>query len=88
MSTRGADKGVREEVRQAMRRQAARDGVELLDDLLQRFILHEKTAILHSLLQWIFQKYRLTSTYNLKIIYLLLILNTSMVRLQYLYISL
>ncbi|XP_033228562.1 integrator complex subunit 10 [Belonocnema kinseyi] len=51
IATRGADKGVREEVRQTMRRQAARDGVELLDELLQRFILHEKTAILHSLIQ-------------------------------------
>lgn len=50
ISTRGADKGVREEVKQAMRRQAARDGVEPLDDLLQRFIVNEKNAILHSLI--------------------------------------
>lgn len=50
ITTRGADKGVREEVKQAMRRQAARDGVEPLDDLLQRFIVNEKSAILHSLI--------------------------------------
>ncbi|XP_043469716.1 integrator complex subunit 10 [Leptopilina heterotoma] len=50
IATRGADKGVREEVKQAMRRQAARDGVDQLDELLQRFIIHEKSAILHSLI--------------------------------------
>ncbi|KAG7202000.1 hypothetical protein KM043_004689 [Ampulex compressa] len=50
IATRGADKGVREEVKQAMRRQAARDGVEPLDELLQKFIVNEKAAILHSLI--------------------------------------
>ncbi|KAJ8680759.1 hypothetical protein QAD02_016546 [Eretmocerus hayati] len=50
ISTRGADKGVREEVRQTMRRQAARDGVDHLDELLQRFILNEKEALLLSLI--------------------------------------
>lgn len=49
ITTRGADKGVREEVKLAMRRQAARDGVDPLDELLQKFIINEKTAILHSL---------------------------------------
>ncbi|XP_046417197.1 integrator complex subunit 10 isoform X2 [Neodiprion virginianus] len=50
ITTRGADKGVREEVKQAMRRQAARDGIEPMDDLIQRFIVNEKNAILHSLM--------------------------------------
>lgn len=50
ISTRGADKGVREEVRLTMRRQAARDGVDPLDELLQRFILNEKKALQHSLI--------------------------------------
>ncbi|XP_048260684.1 integrator complex subunit 10 isoform X2 [Bombus affinis] len=50
ITTRGADKGVREEVKQAMRRQAARDGIDPLDELLQKFIINEKTAILHSLI--------------------------------------
>ncbi|XP_015176481.1 PREDICTED: integrator complex subunit 10 isoform X3 [Polistes dominula] len=50
ITTRGADKGVREEVKQAMRRQAARDGVDPLDELLQKFIVNEKSAILHSLI--------------------------------------
>ncbi|OXU21816.1 hypothetical protein TSAR_001848 [Trichomalopsis sarcophagae] len=50
ISTRGADKGVREEVKQTMRRQAARDGVDALDELLQRFILNEKKALQHSLI--------------------------------------
>ncbi|XP_015607982.1 integrator complex subunit 10 isoform X2 [Cephus cinctus] len=50
ITTRGADKGVREEVKQAMRRQAARDGVDPIDELIQRFILNEKAAILHSLI--------------------------------------
>jgi len=50
ITTRGADKGVREEVKQAMRRQAARDGVDPIDELVQRFILNEKAALLHSLM--------------------------------------
>lgn len=50
ITTRGADKGVREEVKQAMRRQAARDGIDPLDELLQKFIITEKSAILHSLI--------------------------------------
>ncbi|KAL0128271.1 hypothetical protein PUN28_003497 [Cardiocondyla obscurior] len=50
ITTRGADKGVREELKQAMRRQAARDGVEPLDELLQKFIINEQGAILHSLI--------------------------------------
>ncbi|XP_066594872.1 integrator complex subunit 10 isoform X2 [Prorops nasuta] len=50
ITTRGADKGVREEVKQAMRRQAARDGVDPLDELLQKFIVNEKSDILHSLI--------------------------------------
>lgn len=50
ITTRGADKGVREEVKQAMRRQAARDGVDPLDELLQKFIINEKAAIMHSLM--------------------------------------
>ncbi|XP_053986860.1 integrator complex subunit 10 isoform X2 [Hylaeus anthracinus] len=50
ITTRGADKGVREEVKQAMRRQAARDGIDPLDELLQKFIINEKAAILHSLI--------------------------------------
>ncbi|XP_011344357.1 integrator complex subunit 10 isoform X2 [Ooceraea biroi] len=50
ITTRGADKGVREEVKQAMRRQAARDGIDPLDELLQKFIVNEKTAIMHSLI--------------------------------------
>lgn len=50
ITTRGADKGVREEVKLAMRRQAARDGIDPLDELLQRFIVNEKAAILHSLI--------------------------------------
>ncbi|XP_048510081.1 integrator complex subunit 10 isoform X2 [Athalia rosae] len=50
ITTRGADKGVREEVKQAMRRQAARDGVEPLDELIQRFIVNEKSALLHTLI--------------------------------------
>jgi integrator complex subunit 10 len=37
-------------VKQAMRRQAARDGIDPLDELLQKFIVNEKTAILHSLI--------------------------------------
>ena len=49
ISTRGADKGVREEVKQTMRRQAARDGIDALDELLKRFILSEKKSIQHSL---------------------------------------
>ncbi|XP_043523632.1 integrator complex subunit 10 isoform X2 [Frieseomelitta varia] len=44
------NKGVREEVKQAMRRQAARDGIDSLDELLQKFIINEKAAILHSLI--------------------------------------
>ncbi|XP_011505851.1 PREDICTED: integrator complex subunit 10 [Ceratosolen solmsi marchali] len=50
ISTRGTDKGAREEVKQTMRRQAARDGVDALDELLQRFILNEKKALQHSLI--------------------------------------
>lgn len=50
ITTRGADKGVREELKQAMRRQAARDGIEPLDELLQKFIINEQGAILHSLI--------------------------------------
>lgn len=50
ITTRGADKGVREELKQAMRRQAARDGIEPLDELLQKFIISEQGAILHSLI--------------------------------------
>ncbi|XP_076626592.1 integrator complex subunit 10 isoform X2 [Colletes latitarsis] len=50
ITTRGADKGVREEVKQAMRRQAARDGIDSLDELLQKFIINEKAVILHSLI--------------------------------------
>lgn len=50
ISTRGADKGAREEVKQTMRRQAARDGIDPLDELLQRFILNEKKALQHSLI--------------------------------------
>ncbi|XP_012288471.1 integrator complex subunit 10 isoform X2 [Orussus abietinus] len=49
IATRGADKGVREEVKQAMRRQAARDGIDPLEELLQKFIINEKASILHSL---------------------------------------
>jgi len=37
-------------VKQAMRRQAARDGIDPLDELLQKFIVNEKTAILHGLI--------------------------------------
>lgn len=36
-------------MKQAMRRQAARDGIDPLDELLEKFIISEKTAILHSL---------------------------------------
>lgn len=50
ITTRGADKGVREEVRQAMRRQAAREDVDPMNELIQRFIINEKAAILHSLM--------------------------------------
>lgn len=50
ITTRGADKGVKEEVRQAMRRQAARDGVDSVGELIQRFIINEKAALLHSLM--------------------------------------
>ncbi|XP_011708303.1 PREDICTED: integrator complex subunit 10 [Wasmannia auropunctata] len=50
ITTRGADKGVREELKQTMRRQAARDGIEPLDELLQKFIINEQGAILHSLI--------------------------------------
>ncbi|XP_015126933.1 integrator complex subunit 10 [Diachasma alloeum] len=50
ITTRGADKGVREEVRQAMRRQAARQDVDPVNELIQRFIINEKAAILHSLM--------------------------------------
>ncbi|KAK0080763.1 hypothetical protein PV325_013352 [Microctonus aethiopoides] len=50
ITTRGADKGVREEVKQAMRRQAARDGVDPINELIQRFIVNEKAALLHSLM--------------------------------------
>ncbi|XP_012214591.1 integrator complex subunit 10 isoform X2 [Linepithema humile] len=50
ITTRGADKGVREEVKLTMRRQAARDGIDPLDELLQKFIVNEKTAILHGLI--------------------------------------
>lgn len=45
ITTRGADKGVREEIKQIMRRQAARDGIDSLDELLQKFILNERNAI-------------------------------------------
>ncbi|XP_024873318.1 integrator complex subunit 10 isoform X2 [Temnothorax curvispinosus] len=44
------NKGVREELKQAMRRQAARDGIDPLDELLQKFIINEQGAILHSLI--------------------------------------
>jgi len=50
ITTRGADKGVREEMKVTMRRQAARDGIDPLDELLQKFIVNEKTAILHGLI--------------------------------------
>ncbi|XP_032675087.1 integrator complex subunit 10 [Odontomachus brunneus] len=50
ITTRGADKGVREEIKQIMRRQAARDGIDSLDELLQKFIVNEKNAILHTLI--------------------------------------
>ncbi|XP_014214813.1 integrator complex subunit 10 [Copidosoma floridanum] len=49
ISTRNADKGQREEIKQIIRRQVARDGVDALDELLQRFILNEKKALQHSL---------------------------------------
>ncbi|XP_063972563.1 integrator complex subunit 10 [Diachasmimorpha longicaudata] len=50
ITTRGADKGVREEVRQAMRRQAARQDVDPINELIKRFIINEKAAISHSLM--------------------------------------
>ncbi|EFN90067.1 integrator complex subunit 10 [Harpegnathos saltator] len=50
ITTRGTDKGVREEIKQIMRRQAARDGIDSLDELLQKFIVNEKNAILHTLI--------------------------------------
>ncbi|KYN30461.1 Integrator complex subunit 10 [Trachymyrmex septentrionalis] len=49
VTTRGADKGVREEFKQAMRQQAARDGTVYLDELLEKFIINEQNVILHSL---------------------------------------
>ncbi|XP_034951141.1 integrator complex subunit 10 [Chelonus insularis] len=51
ITTRGTDKGVREEVRQAMRHQAARDSVDPIEKLIQKFIVDEKAALLHSLLR-------------------------------------
>lgn len=50
ITTRGADKGVREEIKQIMRRQAARDGIDSLDELLQKFIVNEQDAILSTLI--------------------------------------
>ncbi|CAH1104355.1 unnamed protein product [Psylliodes chrysocephalus] len=48
IGTRGADKGVKEEIKQAIRRQISRSN-EKLDDLLISFILNERAQILQTL---------------------------------------
>ncbi|KAL1505353.1 hypothetical protein ABEB36_004940 [Hypothenemus hampei] len=48
ISTRGADKGAKEELRQAIRRQVARSN-EKLDELLVNFLQNERPLILQSL---------------------------------------
>jgi len=48
MSTRGADKGVKEDIKTAMRRQMARSG-ESLEPLLSKFLTNERNLILHSI---------------------------------------
>ncbi|CAG9860599.1 unnamed protein product [Phyllotreta striolata] len=48
IGTRGADKGVKEEIKQAIRRQITRSN-EKLDDLLVSFILNERAQILQTL---------------------------------------
>ncbi|CAH1993576.1 unnamed protein product [Acanthoscelides obtectus] len=49
IGTRGADKGVKEEIRQAIRRQIARSN-ENIDDLIITFITNERTEIIPALL--------------------------------------
>ncbi|KAK9874773.1 hypothetical protein WA026_005580 [Henosepilachna vigintioctopunctata] len=48
IGTRGADKGAKEEIKQAIRRQVARSN-EKLDELLVKFITHERNQILQIL---------------------------------------
>lgn len=49
IGTRGADKGAKEEIKQAIRRQIARSN-EKLDDLLFKFLTHERAQILQTLI--------------------------------------
>ncbi|VEN62748.1 unnamed protein product [Callosobruchus maculatus] len=49
IGTRGADKGVKEEIKQAIRRQIARSN-ETVDDLIITFMTNERTQIIPSLL--------------------------------------
>ncbi|XP_044756158.1 integrator complex subunit 10 [Coccinella septempunctata] len=48
IGTRGADKGAKEEIKQAIRRQVARSN-EKLDDMLFKFLTHERSQILQAL---------------------------------------
>lgn len=48
ISTRGADKGVKEDFKLAMRRQVARSG-EPLDQLIIKFLTSERELLLQSL---------------------------------------
>ncbi|KAL7304026.1 hypothetical protein TKK_0003495 [Trichogramma kaykai] len=49
IGTRGADKGVRNEIKEIMRKQVARDELEPIDEVLKRFIINEKTTLQHML---------------------------------------
>lgn len=48
IGTRGADKGAKEEIKQAIRRQIARSN-ESVDELLVKFITQERSQILQVL---------------------------------------
>lgn len=49
IGTRGADKGAKEEIKQAIRRQVARSN-ENLDELLIKFITQERSQIIQTFL--------------------------------------
>ena len=48
MSTRGVDKGVKEDIRTAIRRQVTRSN-EAVDNLIIKFLCRERELIYHSL---------------------------------------
>ena len=46
MATRGVNKGTKDEFREAMVRQMAKNGLEKLEDVIAKFLTQKKTDIL------------------------------------------